>query len=172
MEYAQHCRRLIADNKAEPSVYDTMPIGPEALPEHIILDENIKAQEYDYYSIGAFKASPDHKLVAYAEDTKGVEIYTVNVTDSEALKSLGEPLKGLTCYLQWAARGRIGEMFDRLRLIRVSPVPHESVCSLLVLKSHLRVVVRLELSTQSSSISMERVFPACCLLLDSRKRLD
>ncbi|CAN7083263.1 unnamed protein product [Brassica oleracea var. botrytis] len=104
MEYAQHCRRLIADNKAEPSVYDTMPTGPEAPPEHIILDENIKAQEYDYYSIGAFKASPDHKLVAYAEDTKGVEIYTVNVTDSEALKSLGEPLKGLTCYLQWAGK--------------------------------------------------------------------
>ncbi|XP_013591614.1 PREDICTED: dipeptidyl aminopeptidase BI-like isoform X2 [Brassica oleracea var. oleracea] len=102
MEYAQHCMRLIADNKAEPSVYDTMPTGPDAPPEHIILDENIKAQEYDYYSIGAFKASPDHKLVAYAEDTKGVEIYTVNVIDSEALKSLGEPLKGRTCYLQWA----------------------------------------------------------------------
>ncbi|KAH0920826.1 hypothetical protein HID58_020844 [Brassica napus] len=101
-EYAQHCRRLIADNKAEPSVYDTMPTGPDAPPEHIILDENIKAQEYDYYSIGAFKASPDHKLVAYAEDTKGDEIYTVNVIDSESLKPLGQPLKGLTCYLEWA----------------------------------------------------------------------
>ncbi|RID56898.1 hypothetical protein BRARA_F00314 [Brassica rapa] len=101
-EYVQHCRRLIADNKAEPSVYDTMPTGPDAPPEHIILDENIKAQEFDYYSIGAFKASPDHKLVAYAEDTKGDEIYTVNVIDSESLKQLGQPLKGLTCYLEWA----------------------------------------------------------------------
>ena len=36
-------------------MYDTMPTGPDAPPEHIILDENIKAQEYDYYSIGAFK---------------------------------------------------------------------------------------------------------------------
>ena len=40
--------------------------------------------------------------MAYAEDTKGDEIYTVNVIDSESLKPLGQPLKGLTCYLEWA----------------------------------------------------------------------
>ncbi|ESQ30443.1 hypothetical protein EUTSA_v10011253mg [Eutrema salsugineum] len=101
-EYVQHCRRLIPDNKAEPSVYDTMLTGPDAPPEHIILDENIKAQEHDYYRIGAFKTSPDHKLVAYAEDTKGDEIYAVNVIDSEALKPVGQSLKGVTCDLEWA----------------------------------------------------------------------
>ncbi|KAL0791690.1 hypothetical protein YC2023_043687 [Brassica napus] len=78
-EYVQHCRRLVADNKAEPSVHDTMPTGPDAPPEHIILDENLKAQEHGYYRIGTFKTSPDHKLVAYAEDTKGDEIYAVHV---------------------------------------------------------------------------------------------
>lgn len=41
--------------------------------------------------------------MAYAEDTKGDEIYAVNVIDSEALKQVGQPLKGLTCYLEWAA---------------------------------------------------------------------
>jgi len=40
--------------------------------------------------------------VAYAEDTKGDEIYTVNVIDSEALKPVGQQLKGLTSYLEWA----------------------------------------------------------------------
>jgi len=32
-----------------------MPTGPDAPPEHVILDENTKAQEHDYYRIGAFK---------------------------------------------------------------------------------------------------------------------
>ena len=48
------------------------------------------------------QVSPDHKLVAYAEDTKGDEIYAVHVIDSESLKPVGQPLKGVTCYLQWA----------------------------------------------------------------------
>lgn len=54
-EYAQHCRRLAPDHGTPPSVYDTMPTGPDAPPEHVILDENVKAQQHTYYSIGAFK---------------------------------------------------------------------------------------------------------------------
>ncbi|QHN79408.1 Protease [Arachis hypogaea] len=101
-EYVQHCRRLIPENQKVPSVYDTMPTGPEAPQEHVILDENIKAQQHGYYSIGAFKVSPNSKLVAYAEDTKGNEIYTVYVIDAETQAPIGEPLVGLTPYLQWA----------------------------------------------------------------------
>lgn len=36
---------------------DVMPTGPEAPKEQVLLDENIKAQEYEYYSVGAFKVS-------------------------------------------------------------------------------------------------------------------
>ena len=54
-EYVQHCRRLVSDNQKVPSVYDTMPTGPESPQEHVILDENIKAQQHEFYSIGAFK---------------------------------------------------------------------------------------------------------------------
>lgn len=57
-EYVQHCRRLITDDKVPPSLHDTMPVGPDAPEEHVILDENIKAQEHQYYSIGAFKVLP------------------------------------------------------------------------------------------------------------------
>ncbi|KAE9618571.1 putative oligopeptidase B [Lupinus albus] len=101
-EYVQYCRRLISDNQKVPSVYDTMPTGPEAPQEHIILDENIKAQNHQYYSIGAFQVSPNNKLVAYAEDTKGNEIYTVYVIDAETQTPIGEPLLGVTSYLEWA----------------------------------------------------------------------
>ncbi|KAL0420451.1 UNVERIFIED_CONTAM: Protease 2 [Sesamum latifolium] len=101
-EYVQHCRRFVANIGAESSVYDTMPTGPDAPPEHVLLDENIKAQEHAFYSIGAFKVSPNNKLVAYAEDTKGDEIYTVYVIDADSQTPVGEPLVGVTSDLQWA----------------------------------------------------------------------
>ncbi|GLT87154.1 hypothetical protein SLE2022_052530 [Rubroshorea leprosula] len=101
-EYVQHCRCLIPNSDVPPSVNDTMPMGPDAPPEHIILDENVKAQEHEYYSIGAFKMSPNHKLVAYAEDIKGDEIYTVYVIDAETRALVGKPLTRVTSYLEWA----------------------------------------------------------------------
>ncbi|CAL1360734.1 unnamed protein product [Linum trigynum] len=99
-EYVQHCRRSVVT--ADHTVHDVMPSGPEAPPEHVLLDENIKAQQHQFYSIGAFKVSPNQKLVAYAEDTKGNEVYTVHVIDAETLAPVGKPITNLTCYLQWA----------------------------------------------------------------------
>ncbi|RVX16131.1 hypothetical protein CK203_014540 [Vitis vinifera] len=101
-EYVQHCRRLVSPVEALPSVYDTMPTGPDAPQEHVILDENTKAQEHTYYSIGAFKVSPNNKLVAYAEDTKGDEIYTVYIIDAETRTPVGKPLVRITSDLEWA----------------------------------------------------------------------
>ncbi|KAE9589289.1 hypothetical protein Lal_00000113 [Lupinus albus] len=100
-EYVQHCRRLIPNNQRVPSVYDIMPTGSEAPHEHVILDENINAQNYQYYRIGAFQVSPNNKLVAYAEDTKGNEIYIVHVIDAETKTLIGESLVGVTSYLEW-----------------------------------------------------------------------
>ncbi|OWM72645.1 hypothetical protein CDL15_Pgr013113 [Punica granatum] len=101
-EYVQHCRRLVPNAEASPTVYDDMPTGPEASPEHVILDENVKAQEHSFYQIGAFKVSPNNNLVAYAEDTKGDEIYTVHVIDVETGTPIGKPLANVTSDLEWA----------------------------------------------------------------------
>lgn len=102
-EYVQHCRCYVPTSGAPTCVYDTMPTGPDAPSEHIILDENVKALEHTYYSIGAFKVSPNNKLVAYAEDTKGDEIYTLYVIDAESGMLIGKPLVGaITSYLEWA----------------------------------------------------------------------
>ncbi|XP_062159653.1 uncharacterized protein LOC133866997 [Alnus glutinosa] len=102
-EYAQHCRRLIPNAEgAPPSVYDTMPTGPDAPVEHVILDGNVKAEAHDYYVVAAFKVSPNNKLLAYAEDTKGDEIYTAYVIDAQTGAPVGNPLLGLTSYLEWA----------------------------------------------------------------------
>ena len=50
-----------------------------------------------------FQVSPNNKLVAYAEDTKGNEIYTIYVIDAESGTPVGKPIVGaLTSYLEWA----------------------------------------------------------------------
>lgn len=100
-EYVQHCRRIIPNAGAPASVHDTMPEGTDS-PEHVILDENIKAKEHTYYNIGAFKVSPNNEMVAYAEDTKGDEIYTVYVININTGAYVGKPLVGVTSYLEWA----------------------------------------------------------------------
>lgn len=101
-EYAQHCRRFVP-REGPPSVHDVMPTGPDAPEEHVILDENIKARDFEYYSIGTFKVSPNNKLAAYAEDTKGNEIYTIYIIDVESGSPVGKPIEGaLTSNLEWA----------------------------------------------------------------------
>lgn len=40
--------------------------------------------------------------MAYAEDIKGDEIYTVYVIDAETRTLMGKPLAGVTSYLEWA----------------------------------------------------------------------
>lgn len=41
-------------------------------------------------------------MVAYAEDTKGDEIYTVYIIDVETRAPVGKPLTGATSSLEWA----------------------------------------------------------------------
>ncbi|KAK8923930.1 hypothetical protein KSP39_PZI019831 [Platanthera zijinensis] len=101
-DYKLHCRRHITNDTCPPSVYDVMPTGPEAPAEHVILDGNIKAQGHEHYYIGAFRPSPNNKLIVYAEDTKGDGIYTVYVIDADKGTAIGNPLKGVTSYIEWA----------------------------------------------------------------------
>ncbi|KAK8923401.1 hypothetical protein KSP39_PZI019820 [Platanthera zijinensis] len=100
--YKLHCRRLITNDAYPPSVYDVMPTGPEAPAEHVILDENIKAQGHEYYYLGVFRPSPNNKLIAYTEDTKGDDIYTIYVIDADSGTAIGNPLKGVYPYIEWA----------------------------------------------------------------------
>uniref|UniRef100_A0A803LS22 Prolyl endopeptidase n=1 Tax=Chenopodium quinoa TaxID=63459 RepID=A0A803LS22_CHEQI len=103
-EYVRDCRRLAFDDGAPLSVYHTMPTAP---PEHVILDENAKAKQHTYYSVHAFKVSPNNKLVAYAQDTKGDEIYTIHIIDAQSLQPVEKPLVGVTCNVEWAGNGAL-----------------------------------------------------------------
>ncbi|EPS68624.1 hypothetical protein M569_06143, partial [Genlisea aurea] len=106
-EYTMHCRRPVANVDSKPSVYDTMPTDPAAPPEQVLLDENIKSQGHAYYKVNAFKVNPSDKLIAYAEDTKGDEIYTVHIIDADSQTTVENPLVGVTSYLEWAGDGAL-----------------------------------------------------------------
>ncbi|KAK8923932.1 hypothetical protein KSP39_PZI019837 [Platanthera zijinensis] len=128
-----HCRRLITNDASPPSVYDVMPTGPEAPTEHVILDENIRAQGHEYYYLGAFRPSPNNKLIAYAEDTKGDGIHTVYVIDADKGTAIGNPLKGVTSNIEWAGD-------DALVYITMDESHRYQKTSALDLKSAVRVV--------------------------------
>lgn len=56
-EYVQLCRRYIINNESPASVNDLMPTGSDAPPEHVILDENVKAEDKSYYKIETFNVN-------------------------------------------------------------------------------------------------------------------
>lgn len=49
--------------------------------EQILLDENELAKPHDFFDLGLFKVSPDHRYVAYSVDTEGNERYDLFVKD-------------------------------------------------------------------------------------------
>ncbi|KAI5075235.1 hypothetical protein GOP47_0009311, partial [Adiantum capillus-veneris] len=100
-QYKQHCRREIAGGEGPGDVREVMDIGPDTPNEQILLDENKEAAKHEFYSVGAFKVSPDHKLLAYGEDTKGDEVYTVYVVAIDTGEHVGKPLKGMTECVEW-----------------------------------------------------------------------
>ena len=62
--------------------------------EEILLNEIAEAANYDFFMVSGLEVSPDHKRLAYAEDTSGGEKYTLHVKDLETGKELlKEPIK-------------------------------------------------------------------------------
>lgn len=50
-------------------------------PEEIMLDVNVLAKDFGYYSIGSRSVSPDNRYLAYGEDTLSRRIYTLRFKD-------------------------------------------------------------------------------------------
>jgi oligopeptidase B len=54
--------------------------------EEILFNPNIEAENYDFYDIGFYDISPNHKRLAYSIDTDGSERYTLWIKDLETGK--------------------------------------------------------------------------------------
>jgi oligopeptidase B len=71
--------------------------------EEILLDQNQLAEGYEYFALGTFGVSPDHKLLAYAIDTSGGELYTIYVKDLQSGDLLKDLIDSTDGQAKWAA---------------------------------------------------------------------
>jgi oligopeptidase B len=84
-QYAIHCRKLGDLNSAE----------------EIILDENQLAEGKPYFQLGTFSISPNHQLLAYAEDIDGSETYTLRIKNLTTGELLPETIANTYYSLEW-----------------------------------------------------------------------
>ncbi len=69
--------------------------------EEVLLDVNRLAEGHDYFRIGGFKVSPDHRLLAYSYDTAGGERYTLRVKDLSTGELLADTIEKTTYGIEW-----------------------------------------------------------------------
>ena len=74
--------------------------------EHVLLDGNALAKAHAYFRLTGVTHSPDHRLVAYAVDTKGSELYTVNVIEAATGRLVDSRVVDANGSLEWAADSR------------------------------------------------------------------
>ncbi len=85
-QYAIHCRRK----------------GSLEAEEEILLDQNRLADGHEYFRIGVFEVSPNHRLLAYSVDTIGAETYTLHVKNLETGELMKDAIPNTYYSVEWA----------------------------------------------------------------------
>lgn len=96
-EYYYYTRTF--EGKQYPVHYRTKGIDG---PEELLLDSNRLAEGHEYFRLGNFVVSPDHKLLAYSTDTNGSETYTTFVKELSAGRLLPDTIPNTYYGLVWA----------------------------------------------------------------------
>jgi oligopeptidase B len=71
-------------------------------PESVLLDGNVEAKGKPYWDIGGAQHSPDHKLLAYASDDRGSELYTIRIRDLGTGEDLADRIPDTRGGFVWA----------------------------------------------------------------------
>ena len=90
-QYAIHCRR-------------PRGLGPD--DARVVLDENLLADDHDYFALGGFELTPDHTVLAYSVDFTGGERYTLRFRDLATGIDLPDVVDDVTYGLAWADDAR------------------------------------------------------------------
>jgi oligopeptidase B len=96
-QYPIYCR-CPADRRTE--------VDPSAADEQILLDLNPLAAGHEYFRLGAFEISPDHRLLAWSADTSGAESFTLYVKDLATGALLSETITNVSPAVAWANDSR------------------------------------------------------------------
>ena len=87
-------------------IYCRRPAVPTEGPEEIVLDENELAVGHDYFRLGTFSLSPDHRRLAYSVDTTGDERFCIRVKDLDPGGVLDDVVPTASYGVEWANDGR------------------------------------------------------------------
>lgn len=80
--------------------------GSLEAPEQVLLDGNRMAEGKDFFRLGVFEVSPDHRYLAYSVDEAGREEYTLRLRDLETGEDLPEAITRTYYSAAWAADSR------------------------------------------------------------------
>jgi oligopeptidase B len=69
--------------------------------EEVLLDENLLAEGHEFFEVGVFEVSPDHRLLAYSVDTSGAELYTLYFLNLETRQQYPESIPETYYSLAW-----------------------------------------------------------------------
>lgn len=86
------------------SIRVRMAGGPDGDVE-VVLDENAEAEGHEYFRVGNYTISPDHRFVAYSTDTTGAESYTTRIRDITTQVDLPDALTDCRDGLVWSGDG-------------------------------------------------------------------
>lgn len=71
--------------------------------EQVLLDGDAESQGHAFYRLAGVRHSFDHRLLAWAEDVKGSELYRIQVRDIENGNAIGTPVERTSGGMVWAA---------------------------------------------------------------------
>jgi oligopeptidase B len=109
-QYPVHCRVAVGDETDPPDPDD----DAVRAAEEVVLDQNAEAAsdpDHDYFSLGVFDLSPDHRVLAWAADRNGSERHLLRFRDLATGEDLRLPdgsydeVPGVYYSSAWSADG-------------------------------------------------------------------
>ena len=104
--YPIRCRRPAPEGVHDPRrLPDGLrrPVDPTDPPddEVVLYDQNLAAADHDFFQLGGFAISPDHRLAAIATDTSGAEVFTIRVRDLTTGQDLDDEIPRAAYGIAW-----------------------------------------------------------------------
>ncbi len=101
-QYAVHCRRAVRPGEVIPPVASG---GKPLDGEEVLLDGNELAEGHDFFSLGAFRLSPDQRWLAYSTDFAGNERFTLRIKDLATGATLPDEIPDTYAGCAWSLDG-------------------------------------------------------------------
>jgi oligopeptidase B len=101
-QYTVHCRRAVQPGEVIP------PMAEDGKPldgEEELLDGNELAVGHDFFSLGAFRLSPDQRWLAYSTDFTGNERFTIRIKDLATGDTLPDEIPDTYAGCAWSLDG-------------------------------------------------------------------